>query len=143
MHPSRSDVAGAVGAGALTALIMTVIAAFLVFVPLGIALSIPGCYLKVQWAWWMVIGLPVLLVILGVLTAGLVEGLARLILVLRRPGPLLMIRGILEFVVLWGFYSLLIGAQSYALTTSIIVTLFCDLTEPLLDRALAKQRKGQ
>lgn len=89
----------------------------------------------------MIVGLPMLLAILGVLVEGLVKGIVRVFPAFEHSGLLVVTKGILEFVVLWGFYSLLIGPWGYAVITSIVVTVVCDLTQPLLDRAVGDQRR--
>lgn len=46
----------------------------------------------------------------------------------------------LEFLVLWWFYSTLMQPVSYAFGASVVVTIVTAVTEPILDRALQRQK---
>ena len=49
-------------------------------------------------------------------------------------------KGVLEFLVLWWFYSTLMHPTSYAFWASIVVMIMTTVTEPILDRAIERQK---
>ena len=77
---------------------------------------------------------------LGMGVSLLMGVLARVVAPLTHPVVNRVFKEILEFLVLWWFYSTLMHPTSYAFWASIVVMIMTTVTEPILDRAAERQK---
>jgi len=77
---------------------------------------------------------------LGMGVSLLMGVLARVVAPLTHPVVNRVFKEILEFLVLWWFYSTLMHPASYAFWASIVVMIMTTVTEPILDRAAERQK---
>lgn len=131
---------GILGAGAFfIGVVVFVMAPFLI-VPAVFALVFPGCSLDSPWTWQTVIVGGLVLFALGIGVSLLMGVLARVIAPLGHLVVNKVTKESLEFLVLWWFYSTLMLPVSYAFGASVVVTIVTAVTEPILDRALQRQK---
>lgn len=131
---------GILGAGAFfIGVVVFVMAPFLI-VPAVFALVFPGCSLDSPWTWQTVIVGGLVLFALGIGVSLLMGVLARVIAPLGHLVVNKVTKESLEFLVLWWFYSTLMQPVSYAFGASVVVTIVTAVTEPILDRALQRQK---
>ncbi|MDO4412900.1 hypothetical protein [Cutibacterium sp.] len=140
-RPKKSDdLLGMVGAGVFFLGVVIVVIAPFVIVPVLFPLIFEGCYLESPLTWkTLVLGVLVLFA-LGIGISLIMGVLARVIVSLSRPAANKAVREILEFLVLWWFYSTLIQPDRYAFSASIVVTAITAVTEPILDKAIDRQK---
>ncbi|WP_288718644.1 hypothetical protein [uncultured Cutibacterium sp.] len=134
------DLVGMLGTGAVFLGVIVFVMAPFIMVPAIFALVFPGCDLDSPWMWQTVIVGGVALFAMGMGVSLLMGVLARLFAPLAHPVVNKVTHESLAFLVLWWFYSALIHPAICAFSAAIVVTLITAATEPVLDRALQRQK---
>lgn len=127
---------GPAGAVAFTAVVVVTVMTVLLLVPLGLGILVPGARLTDNWV--SLSGLAMFLA--GLAVTPLVRALGLFAKVFRHRAVSLWTRRAVEFLVLVGWYHLFVGPLVVAVASAVVASLVVALTEPLLDRALARQK---
>jgi len=134
------DLLGMLGEIVFFLVIVILVMAPFIMIPALFALVFQECYLDSPWTWETVVLGGLVLFALGMGVSLLMGVLARVVAPLTHPVVNRVFKESLEFLVLWWFYSTLMHPPSYAFWASIVVMIMTTVTEPILDRAIERQK---
>lgn len=131
---------GPAGAVAFTAVVVVTIMTVLLLFPLGLGVVVPGARLTDNWTLLTVSLSGLAMFLAGLAVTPLVRALGLFAGVFRHRAVALWTKRVIEFLMMVGWYHLFVGPLAVAVAAAVVACVFTALTEPLLDRLLARQR---
>ncbi|WP_130864552.1 hypothetical protein [Acidipropionibacterium timonense] len=137
-----ADAMGLVGALVYLAFVVVAVSIPMLLIPLALCHVFEECQLTFRWTIGTIVLTSIGFFVLAVGVSLFMGLLVRAVPRLGHPAINGAVKGLVEVGLLWWFYGLLIEPSGHALLASVVLTVFCLVTEPILDRALDRQRRG-